>query len=244
MPGQPINIKGQKFGRWTVLYSVPNLKSRDAKWMCECECGTQREVLGKNLRNGRSTSCGCYKKECDSKAMAERNKLSALNLTNKKYGLLTAIEPTEKRTAQGSVIWKCVCECGKYHFVSANALRGKHPIRSCGCSTRSLGATYIINILQKNSINFIDEYIFSDLPKSKFDFAIIENDEIKRLIEFDGEQHYYNVANWDNVELQQKRDKIKNDYALSHDIPLVRIPYWERDNITLEMIMGDKYLVR
>jgi len=39
-------------------------------------------------------------------------------------------------------------------------------------------------------------------------------------------------------------DKEKNEYALSNNIPLVRIPYWERDNITLEMIMGDKYLVR
>lgn len=25
--------------------------------------------------------------------------------------------------------------------------------------------------------------------------------------------------------------------------PLIRIPYWERDNITLEMILGNKYLI-
>ena len=48
----------------------------------------------------------------------------------------------------------------------------------------------------------------------------------------------------DTLEQRQERDRIKNEYALSHNIPLVRIPYWERDNITLEMIMGDQYLIK
>lgn len=212
--------------------------------MCECECGTKREVLGKNLRNGRSTSCGCYKKEYNSKTMVERNKLAALDLTNEKYGLLTAIAPTEQRTPYGSIIWKCLCDCGNYCFVSVDALRGKHPIRSCGCYHRSIGATNILTLLQESNTNFIEEYNFLDLPKSRFDFAIIENGKITRLIEFDGEQHFKDVPSWGGLELQQKRDKIKNEYALSHNIPLVRIPYWERENITMEMIMSDKYLVR
>lgn len=37
---------------------------------------------------------------------------------------------------------------------------------------------------------------------------------------------------------------IKNEYALSHNIPLVRIPYWKRNSITLETIMGDQYLIK
>lgn len=36
---------------------------------------------------------------------------------------------------------------------------------------------------------------------------------------------------------------MKNEWAKEHNIPLVRIPYWERDKITLDMILGDKYLV-
>jgi hypothetical protein len=39
-------------------------------------------------------------------------------------------------------------------------------------------------------------------------------------------------------------DKIKNNYAKEKNIPLVRIPYWERDNITLDLIMGNKYLIK
>ena len=33
------------------------------------------------------------------------------------------------------------------------------------------------------------------------------------------------------------------EYALKNNIPLIRIPYWERDNITLDIIMEDKYRV-
>ena len=47
----------------------------------------------------------------------------------------------------------------------------------------------------------------------------------------------------DTQEQRKKRDILKNNYALLHNIPLYRIPYWEKNNITLDMIMGDQYLV-
>lgn len=243
MPGKAIDISGQRFGRWTVIQKVPNLSGREAKWLCQCDCGTRKEILGKNLRNGRSSSCGCYKKEVDTSRMIKNNQAKALDLRGEKYGLLTPIEPTEERSPYGSIIWKCRCDCGNIHYVSVDALRGQHPIRSCGCAVRSLGANYILNILKENKIDFIEEFSFDDLKNKKYDFAIMCQNIPIRLIEFDGEQHYHNVSNWDRVEAQQKRDKIKNEYALSHNIPLVRIPYWERDKITLDMIMGDQYLV-
>jgi hypothetical protein len=40
------------------------------------------------------------------------------------------------------------------------------------------------------------------------------------------------------------RDLEKNQYALAHNIPLVRIPYTQRDNITLDMLLGPDYLVK
>ena len=36
---------------------------------------------------------------------------------------------------------------------------------------------------------------------------------------------------------------MKNKYCLINNIPLVRIPYWEKNNITYTMIMGAKYLI-
>jgi hypothetical protein len=43
---------------------------------------------------------------------------------------------------------------------------------------------------------------------------------------------------------RQERDKKKNDWAAANNIPLVRIPYWEKENITLEMLMDSKYEVK
>jgi len=69
---------------------------------------------------------------------------------------------------------------------------------SCGCKKTSLGATSIENILISNSISFTKEYTNKELNKKRYDFAIIENNIITRLIEYDGEQHYYTTGGWNN----------------------------------------------
>lgn len=233
------DLTGQKFGRWKVLEKA-EVKNREQYWLCQCDCGTVRKVMGRNLKNGRSSSCGCYKKEVDGKRFSEQNRARALDLTGQKYGLLTPLEPTNKRLSS-SIVWKCKCDCGNITYVSVDNLRGRHPVRSCGCLHKSFGEKEIEQILQQNNIEYKEQYIFTDLINRKYDFFLPKHN---RLIEFDGEQHYKNVSNWDDVSIQRQRDQEKNEYALSHNIPLVRIPYWERDNITLEMIMGDKYLVK
>ena len=37
-----------------------SIKARDARWLCRCDCGTERIVSAHSLRNGSSQSCGCY----------------------------------------------------------------------------------------------------------------------------------------------------------------------------------------
>lgn len=55
---------GRKYGRWTVVGDSA-LKSRGGKriWLCRCECGTERGVVGTKLKAGRSLSCGCLRVE-------------------------------------------------------------------------------------------------------------------------------------------------------------------------------------
>ena len=60
--GAYIDITGQVFEQWTVLYKSDSVDRR-AMWRCKCECGTIRDVVGKTLRNGTSKSCGCLKSE-------------------------------------------------------------------------------------------------------------------------------------------------------------------------------------
>ena len=54
-------------------------------------------------------------------------------------------------------------------------------------------------------------------------------------IEYDGEQHYqkerfeWRDSSHSSFDLTQKHDLIKTKYCLDHEIPLIRIPYWEAD---------------
>jgi hypothetical protein len=56
-----IDLTGKQFGRWTVLEQAP--RTYQTMWVCECACGTKREVSGANLRTGHSVSCGCYRED-------------------------------------------------------------------------------------------------------------------------------------------------------------------------------------
>ena len=92
--------------------------------------------------------------------------------------------------------------------------------------------------------NIFSDFIFKETGGSpRYDFYL---PKYNRLIEFDGSQHYQDNIDFfrTKVENQKERDKLKNEYALSHNIDLVRIPYWQQNNITLELLLGDKYLVK
>ncbi len=63
----PIDLTGQRFGRLRVIERAPaGLKRASpcrAAWICECDCGKTKVVLGANLRAGATRSCGCYRRE-------------------------------------------------------------------------------------------------------------------------------------------------------------------------------------
>jgi len=54
-----VDLAGQSFGRWTVLYRASLRGAHVTRWLCRCTCGTERAVLGTELRAGRTTQCGC-----------------------------------------------------------------------------------------------------------------------------------------------------------------------------------------
>lgn len=53
---------GRKFNRLTVV-SEHDKRGFETRWLCQCECGNQSIVMGKNLRKGTTKSCGCYATE-------------------------------------------------------------------------------------------------------------------------------------------------------------------------------------
>lgn len=57
----------EKFGRWEVLGEGTSRFSKDGKeikyCICQCQCGTVREVQLNSLKRGASKSCGCLQRE-------------------------------------------------------------------------------------------------------------------------------------------------------------------------------------
>lgn len=67
---------GQRFGRWTVaaegepiIRSYPGRPVHSSRRVvCRCDCGTEKECEAAHLKSGRSTSCGCLRKELVSRS--------------------------------------------------------------------------------------------------------------------------------------------------------------------------------
>ena len=224
------NIIGKTFNHLTVLEKTNN-KNNDGKllYKCRCDCENQTIVYVNrtDLISGHTKSCGCI-----------RRKFNINDIINNRK--VISIENSNHRRDK---IYQCKCLlCGRIYETTAQNLQ--HTI-SCGCQ-RSIGEFNIISILNKNNISYKKEYCINNF---RFDFAIYENNKIIRFIEFDGEQHYLeNIKNsgWNTYEKYEytlQNDLQKNQIAKDMNIPLVRIPYWERDNISLEMLMGDKYII-
>lgn len=103
--------------------------------------------------------------------------------------------------------------------------------RRCPQCNQSKGENAIINILAKYDIKNNPQHIFDDCKFYRvlpFDFYL-PNYNI--AIEYDGEFHYNMLMGFDEFVNGKIRDTIKTNYCKENNIQLIRIPYWEFDNI-------------
>lgn len=154
------------------------------------------------------------------------------------YGGMRAVEFAFNFQRHNYWVFECV-KCGEQ--VIRVATGQKFNETACpNCTTeRFRGPRAIAAWLDEQGISYKKEVRFDDcchkgtLP---FDFAIYDaSGEMTHLIEYDGEQHFKFIPLWHENEqgffLQQLRDSIKTNYCKEKNIPLIRIPYTEYDNI-------------
>ena len=57
--GKPLNnLQGFQFGSLTVL-ELGKSQGNGAVWLCQCKCGTQKEIRASDMVQGKINSCGC-----------------------------------------------------------------------------------------------------------------------------------------------------------------------------------------
>ena len=143
------------------------------------------------------------------------------------YGYKMISSKEEYKTQDSKL--KAICPNGHiYEFYINNFQQGKR----CSKCLMSSGEQEISRILNKYSIKFIFNYRFQDkVVKTKpFDFKIC-NENI--CIEYDGQQHFHMQFDKTLLDLMNQHyiDNLKTQFCKNNNIKLIRIPYWEFNNI-------------
>ena len=242
--GRASDLVGQRFGRLTVIEMTnKRANNRCIIYKCQCDCGNIVEVPSDRLllKNRPTQSCGCLQID----EMKEWGKTQRKDLTNQKFGKLTALfisKDGDKR------FWHCKCDCGNECDVNARYLMNGH-CKSCGCLKTSYGEYIIAKLLQENNIYFEKEKMFDDCKfldtnyYARFDFYV----DNKYIIEFDGPQHYdENYFLNSSLEKIQEHDTIKNNWCFKHNIPIIRIPYYISNKIKINdlKLETSKYILK
>jgi very-short-patch-repair endonuclease len=132
------------------------------------------------------------------------------------------------------VWWKCLKCSHEWKSTVGNRNNGF----GCPACCESKGEKKIRAWLTKNNFKFKEQYKIKEcrnIYPLPFDFSVFnEDDTLKVLVEYDGEQHYVKTrrkAKKSSLKSIRERDEIKTNYCTRNNIRLLRIPYWEFDNI-------------
>lgn len=116
---------------------------------------------------------------------------------------------------------------------------------NCPSCNLTKGEERVRDFLEKYNINYEVEKTFKGCKYKgslRFDFYIPSQNA---CIEYDGEQHF-DIVDFEGgssekelkekLKLNKKRDSIKDKYCKKNGIKLLRIPYYEFDNIENKLI--------
>ena len=82
------SLIGNRYGKLTVLGAYTTFtntrKRNERKWLCRCDCGTEKYILERSLLSGATKSCGCATRENSVKS-------TAYDLNGKVFGDLTVL---------------------------------------------------------------------------------------------------------------------------------------------------------
>lgn len=242
-------IIGDKNNQLTICDRAPNTKSKKARVICQCNCGNYTVINHQDFKTGKVKSCGCYQRI----VAAQAGKNSAIDFTQPEKNInpfYRYIKPTEMRKYNNQIVWEIECKkCGQHYFEAPNELiseKRSHGNNPCKCWKKySSGVQKIISILEDNNIQYEQEKSFSTClsPSGNllyFDFYL---PKFNTLIEYDGQQHFQIAFGQSKEKLtkQKEYDIIKDIWCKNNNFKLIRIPYTQYKNITInDLLKGEQ----
>lgn len=208
---------------------------------CSCKiCKHKWKPLAYNLKSG----YGCPK--CADRIVGLKKRTSIQEKMNTLINLHPDINfLSQPRRTTDKV--ECQCKkCGHEWSATYGNLTNQANTTGCPMCAGSNSENKLINIIKSIGLQYEPQKTFEDcrnINKLPFDVYLID---FHVLIEFDGEGHYYPIPRSkdddgvENFKKTQINDDIKNKYCKKNKIPLIRIPYWERDD--MEYFVLDKLI--
>lgn len=129
------DLTDRRFGRLVAMRPERPTMDCHQTWQCKCDCGKEKSVGVRELLRGKTSSCGCLRKQWSMRGDAD--------LTNMRFRMLTVIRP-ENETGN-RFKWWAKCACGNEVLVDRKYLF-TGDTKSCGClrkkpTTRTHGET-------------------------------------------------------------------------------------------------------
>ena len=119
--------------------------------------------------------------------------------------------------------------------ISVTPLKGKD-------NNGTTGEQLVSGALSHMGVEYVEQYYIPEIGK-RYDFAAFLKGNKFCLIEYDGEQHYRPVKNW-NFEKTKNSDHEKDLWAKEHGIPLLRIGYMYKEYISEALSNFSKALMK
>ncbi len=113
---------GSRIGKLTVEEPTRQRRAGYMVWKCRCDCGGAILADTRILQRQSLRDCGCITVT----GPGQRD------VTGQRFGMLTALAPTEERGRRGSVMWRCRCDCGSEILADLGELTNGNR-KSCGC---------------------------------------------------------------------------------------------------------------
>lgn len=146
---QRIDYTSQRFGHLVINRMLYHYKNNQTYAECQCDCGNTTIAYMGNIKSGKTCSCGCGEK-----ASRYNRPHHEKNILNERFGKLLVIDKTDRRSANGSVVWKCQCNCGQTTYVDGTALMSGHT-KSCGCRKKEYNDSKKIAVRPGNHFGFL-----------------------------------------------------------------------------------------
>ena len=172
MTGWVMSEHGVPDSRWTVLYRAQS-KNKRTMWHCKCQCGAEKDIRASYLLNGKSLSCGCYRKE----------KLHDIHTIliepGSVFGHLTVLgidDNTTKIKNNRYTYYRCRCDCEQHNIITVSSHYLKNSSTpSCGCVNINTNI-YKLNIVDDHGLYGIG---YCSNTENEFYFDMDDYDKIK-----------------------------------------------------------------